>query len=55
MIRMPLRLLVFTARSIFLAGILFTWICYEIARRRREAQKLRSWTQCPVCNLPIQN
>ena len=55
MIRMPLRWLVFTARSIFLAGILFTWICYEIARRRREAQKLRSWTQCPVCNLPIQN
>ena len=55
MIRMPLRWLVFTARSIFLAGILFTWICYEIARRRRETQKLRSWTQCPVCNLPIQN
>ena len=49
MIRMPLRWVVFTALSIFLAGILFTWICYEIARCRREAQKLRSWTQCPVC------
>ena len=49
MIRMPLPWLVFTALFIFLAGILFTWICYEIARRRVEARKLRKWTQCPVC------
>lgn len=49
MIRMPLPWLVFTALFIFLAGILFTWICYEIARRRGEAGKLRTWTRCPVC------
>ena len=49
MIRMPLPWLVFTALFIFLAGILLTWICYEIARRRLETRRLRAWTQCPVC------
>jgi hypothetical protein len=49
MIRMPLPWLVFTALFIFLAGIIFTWICYEISRRRRESRKLRAWTQCPIC------
>ena len=49
MIRMPLQWLVFSALFIFLAGIIFTWICYEIGRRRREKQKLREWTKCPVC------
>ena len=49
MIRMPLPWLVFTALFIFLAGILFTWICYEIVRRRREARKFRLWTRCPIC------
>ena len=49
MIRMPLQWLVFTALFIFLTGILFTWICYEIGRRRREASQFRSWTRCPIC------
>ena len=49
MIRMPLPWLVFTALFIFLAGILFTWICYEISRQRRESRKLRTWTYCPIC------
>jgi predicted RNA-binding Zn-ribbon protein involved in translation (DUF1610 family) len=49
MIRMPLPWLVFTALFIFLAGIFFTWLCYETIRRRRESRKLRAWTQCPLC------
>jgi predicted RNA-binding Zn-ribbon protein involved in translation (DUF1610 family) len=49
MIRMPLPWLVFIALFIFLAGIILAWICYELSRRRREARKLRNWTQCPVC------
>lgn len=49
MIRMPLQWLVFTALFIFLAGILLTWICYEIGRRRRESRRLRFWNRCPIC------
>lgn len=49
MIRMPLPWLVFSALFIFLAGILFTWICYEFARRKRERARLQAWTRCPVC------
>ncbi|MEI8294577.1 MAG: hypothetical protein WCG66_11455 [bacterium] len=49
MIRLPLLWLVFTALFIFLSGILLTWICYEIAHRRREARKLRGWTRCTLC------
>ena len=50
MIRMELPWLVFMALLIFLAGIVLVWIGYEIARRRRVAERHRHWICCRVCS-----
>ena len=50
MIRIPLPWLVFTGLLIFLAGIYFVWICYEIARRIQEATRRRHCIRCRLCS-----
>ena len=49
MIPIPLPWLVFTALIVFLAGIFFVWICYEIARKRRAAKDRKDRIQCHLC------
>lgn len=50
MIRIPLPWLVFTGLLIFLAGIFFVWICYEIARRFKDSKMQRSRIRCRICS-----
>ena len=49
MISIPLPWLVFTALIVFLAGIFFVWICYEIARKRQAAKGRKNLIRCHLC------
>ena len=49
MISIPLPWLVFTALIIFLAGIFFVWICYEIARNLQAAKDRKDRIRCHLC------
>ncbi|MFZ4774339.1 MAG: hypothetical protein ACOYM3_03185 [Terrimicrobiaceae bacterium] len=51
MIRIELSWLVFVCLLVFLTGIFFVWIGYEIARRHRANRALRNRLRCPVCSM----
>ena len=49
MISISLPWLVFSALIIFLAGIFFVWICYEIARKRQATKGRKNRIRCYLC------
>jgi hypothetical protein len=49
MIPISIPWLVFAALIVFLAGIFFVWICYEIARKRHAANDRKDFIQCHLC------
>ena len=51
MIPIELPWLVFVCLLVFLAGIFFVWIGYEIARRQRANRALRNRLRCRVCSM----
>jgi predicted RNA-binding Zn-ribbon protein involved in translation (DUF1610 family) len=51
MIRIELSWLVFICLLVFLSGIFFVWISYEIARRQTAKRALRNRLRCAVCSM----
>ncbi len=51
MIRIELSWLVFVCLLVFLSGIFFVWIGYEIARRQATNRSLRKRLRCRVCSM----
>ena len=51
MIPIELPWLVFVCLLVFLAGIFFVWIGYEIARRQKATRALRNCLRCRVCSM----
>ena len=51
MIPIELSWLVFVCLLVFLAGIFFVWIGYEIARRQTANRSLRNRLRCRVCSM----
>lgn len=55
MIHIQLPWLVFICLLVFLAGIFFVWICYEIFRRYRMNYALRNRLRCAVCSMEYED
>ena len=51
MSRIELSWLVFVCLLVFLSGIFFVWIGYEIARRRASRRSLKRRLRCRVCSM----
>lgn len=51
MIPIELSWLVFVCLLVFLAGILFAWIGYAVARRKATKRSLRNRLRCRVCSM----
>ena len=51
MIRIELSWLVFVCLLVFLCGIFFVWIGYEVARRQNAVRALRNRLRCRVCSM----
>ena len=51
MIPIELSWLVFVCLLVFLAGIFFVWIGYEIVRRQRANRALWNRLRCRVCSM----
>ena len=51
MIRIELSWLVFVCLLVFLSGIFFVWIGYEVARRQKANRAFRSCLRCRVCSM----
>ncbi|MEI6278254.1 MAG: hypothetical protein WCQ16_02580 [Verrucomicrobiae bacterium] len=55
MIPIHLEWLAFVCLLIFLAGIFFVWIGYEVVRRRRDRHAVRHRLRCPVCCMEFED
>jgi len=55
MISLPLEWLVFICLSVFLAGIFFVWIGYEVARRKSASRAVRHRLRCAVCCMEFED
>ena len=51
MIPIELSWLVFVCLLVFLAGIFFVWIGYEVARRKASNRSVRNRLRCRVCSM----
>ena len=51
MIPIELSWLVFVCLLVFLSGIFFVWIGYEVARRQTATRALRNRFRCRVCSM----
>lgn len=55
MIEISLEWLAFACLLTVLVGILFVWVGYEFARRRRERQAVRLRLRCRVCCMDFED
>ncbi|MCK9589557.1 MAG: hypothetical protein WC076_10210 [Terrimicrobiaceae bacterium] len=51
MIPIELSWLVFICLLVFLSGIFFVWISYEVVRRQKANRALRNRLRCRVCSM----
>ena len=51
MIPIELPWLVFVCLLVFLSGIFFVWLGYEVVRRQSEKRSLRNRLRCRVCSM----
>jgi len=51
MIPIELPWLVFVCLLVFLSGIFFVWLGYEVVRRQSENRSLRNRLRCRVCSM----
>jgi hypothetical protein len=51
MIPISLSWLVFICLLVFLAGIFFVWIGYELARRQQARRSIHNLLRCRVCSM----
>ncbi|MEI6034472.1 MAG: hypothetical protein WCS65_09360 [Verrucomicrobiae bacterium] len=55
MISLPLEWLVFTCLLVFLIGIFFFWISYEVVRRVDASRSVRNRLRCPICCMEFED